>query len=428
MRLRIADRVLVALAGLLLIACCAGIVAQMFFGVDLVGLAARVFSSDSLKMRAALIALSVFLLLLGLYCLFVLFRHRRRKDKFILQRNDSGELAISLKALENMVWKCLDQHPEIQVQHLYMENQKDGLLIRLRGGVAGGVSIPLTVEAIQRQIKQYVTACSGVEVKGIRVQIESTDQEVKDAPFAIEGPEQKPLLKEENEGRPETAVPAARPETVETPSPAAEPVSAVQEQKAEAAAEPAAQPQPAAPVQAPEETDDRPLHQRLFKAKPEPCIMPEPPEEIPVEAANPAEASEAESVPADTEAENVNEMASAEATDGDAAFETAEPAEKKAGSEEPAAAETATEDLAEEKAGTEDLAAAEAATEDEDNGDAEAFQPEYAAKADRMEAGEAAEALSPEEERKPEDARALFSDFDSFVTGNRDQEERSHEV
>ena len=317
-----------------------------------------------------------------------------------------------------MVWKCLDQHPEIQVQHLYMENQKDGLLIRLRGGVAGGVSIPLTVEAIQRQIKQYVTACSGVEVKGIRVQIESTDQEVKDAPFAIEGPEQKPLLKEENEGRPETAVPAARPETGETPSPAAEPVSAVQEQKAEAAAEPAAQPQPAAPVQAPEETDDRPLHQRLFKAKPEPCIMPEPPEEIPVEAANPAEASEAESVPADTEAEGVNEMASAEATDGDAAFEAAEPAEKKA----------ETEDLAEEKAGTEDLAAAEAATEDEDNGDAEAFQPEYAAEADRMEAGEAAEALSPEEERKPEDARALFSDFDSFVTGNRDQEERSHEV
>lgn len=339
MRLRIADRILVALAGLLLIACCAGIIAQMFFNVDLVGIAAQVFSSPSAKVRAALIALSLFLFILGLYCLFVLFRHRRRKDKFILQKNESGELAISLKALENMVNKCLEQHSEIHVQNLYMENQKDGLLIRLRGNVAGGISIPLTVEALQRQIKQYVTACSGVEVKGIRVQIEASEKDAKDAPFAIEGPAPKPLLKEENGNAYE---PSAEAEPVAAPAPVSEAAAPAASQ--EAPAEPEARPAEA-PVQEPikaevpaaeivppaEDDDDRPLHQRLFKAKTEPCIIPVPPEEAPAEERGPAEpvSGEEEVSPEEPEAENPEtEEVPEEQTEASAA-ETEEEAEAK---------------------------------------------------------------------------------------------------
>ena len=37
MRIRILDRILVALAGLILVAFCAGLVAQVFFGVDVAG-------------------------------------------------------------------------------------------------------------------------------------------------------------------------------------------------------------------------------------------------------------------------------------------------------------------------------------------------------------------------------------------------------
>ena len=270
MRLRIADRILVAIAGLLLIAACAGIAAQMFFGVDLVGFATRVFSSESTQARAALIALAVFLLILGVYCFFVLFRHRKRKDKFIMQKNESGELVISIKALENMVQKCLDQHDEIQVQRLFLETRKDGLLIRIRGSVSGGISIPLTVEALQKQIRQYVTACSGVEIRGIRVQIESSGEDAKDAPFAIAAPAGKPLLHEAE--KKQEAQPAA--EKAEEPVTAVPAASTVPS----APAAPAAQAeQPTQTAVIPEEDDDRPLHQRLFSPQPEPCIVPEPP-------------------------------------------------------------------------------------------------------------------------------------------------------
>ena len=379
MKLRIADRILVALAGVLLIGSCAGLIAQMFFGVDLVGAAARVFSSESPRTRAALIALTVFLLLLGIYCLLVLFRHRRRRDKFILQRNESGELAISLKALENMVQKCLDQHNEIQIQNLRMENQKDGLLIRLRGSVAGGISIPLTVESLQRQIKQYVTACSGVEVKGIRVQIESTDRDAEGAPFTIEGPAPKPLLKEENDGQ-KAIPPAEEPSTEEKPvpqKPATEP--APEPQPAEPAAAPQQKPE-AAPAAPEMEDDGRPLHQRLFKPMPEPCIVPAPPEDLPPDQTE-------DSIP-EAAAADMAEMTSFPTTEAD------ETPTEEAGSlpetEEPEKDVTVT---------------------------GETLHPEEEIRK------ETTEGASAEAQRKPEGDFGMFTDFDTFVTGNRAKEE-----
>ena len=307
MKLRVADRIFAAIAGLLILAACAGIVAQMYFNVDVIGMAQKVFSSDSTKVHVALIVLCVGLLLLGFYCVFILFRHRSRRDKFILQKNDSGELAISLNALENMVGKCLEQHPELHVQHMNMENEKDGLLIQLRGGVAGGISIPLTVESLQRQIKQYVTACSGVEVKGIRVQIETMETDAEDAPFVIAPPTSKPLLREENEPKAEAAVPDAVPIS----EPANQEATAAPEAEERPVPPPAP---PVSPVMPDDEDDDRPLHQRLFSPQPEPCIVPEPPVEIQREEVPMDEAETAATDDSDTAALDAEETVEAEET------------------------------------------------------------------------------------------------------------------
>ena len=186
MKIRILDRILVGLVGLLVLAGGAALAAQLFFGKDVAGYVTKLLT-DANDRIWFIIALAV-LVLLGIYCLLILFRHRGRKDKFVMQKTENGELSISLKAMESMVQKCLDPHKELSVQSVRLENQKGGLLIRIRGTVAGGVSIPLTVDALQQQIKQYVTACSGVEVKDIRVQIESSGEDAKESLYAIEAP------------------------------------------------------------------------------------------------------------------------------------------------------------------------------------------------------------------------------------------------
>ncbi len=280
MRIRILDRILVAVAGLIIIAMCAGAIAQVFCGVDVIGKAGTLLQKDSNTARVIFGVMIAALLMIGLYCVFVLFRHRRRKDKFILQKMESGDLAISLNALETMVMKCLDQHDEIVTQSIHLENQRDGLLVRIRGTVAGGISIPLTVDTLQKQIKQYVTACSGVEVKGIRIQIESSGEDMKDAPFAIDAPSFS-LLPKGGDKKQETEepVPAEMPGENELPD------EEKTEQEPSVPAVSAAEAAMAAAENLKKEYEDgdedgRPIHQRLFSTPEEPCIMPLPPENI----------------------------------------------------------------------------------------------------------------------------------------------------
>lgn len=330
MRLRILDRILVAIAGLLLLAICAGILAQVFFNVNLIDKAVKILTSETGWVRAAIAVGCAVLLLIGCYCVLVLFRHRKRKDRFIMQKMESGDLAISLKAMEGMVMRCLEQRKEIETQSIRLENQRDGLVIRIRGTVASGISIPLTVDTLQKQIKQYVTACSGVEVKGIRVQIESSGEEAENAPFAIDAPAPTPLLQsadkteepaaesvmETAEEKP--AEPESVPEVTVKPSAAESAIEAVENLKKE---------------HEDEFEDDRPIHQRLFSTPEEPCIMPLPPEDLmTVEPASEPETEEKETYenevstaepereteagePAETEKTEEDEVAETEETD-----------------------------------------------------------------------------------------------------------------
>ena len=271
--------------------------AQVFFNVNMIDKIAKVLTTNAGWARAVIAIVCVLLLLIGCYCVLVLFRHRRRKDRFIMQKMESGDLAISLKAMETMVTRCLEQRKEIEPQSVRLENQRDGLVIRIRGTVASGISIPLTVDTLQKQIKQYVTACSGVEVKGIRVQIESSGEEAKNAPFAIDAPAPTPLL-QSAEKTEETAAPAAEtePEKKEEPAKAEEIPAAPVKSVAESAME-AVENLKKEYEETTEEEDERPIHQRLFSTPEEPCIMPLPPENLASdtpEAENPAEKAETE--------------------------------------------------------------------------------------------------------------------------------------
>ena len=302
MKIRILDRILVALAGILVLAGCAALAAQLFFEKDVVGRAAKLLTDENY--RVWLIAALALLALLGLYCLLILFRHRGRKDKFVMQKTENGELSISLKAMESMVQKCLDPHKELTVQSVRLENQKGGLLIRIRGTVAGGVSIPLTVDALQQQIKQYVTACSGVEVKDIRVQIESSGPEAKESLFAIEAPTSRALpggmnAKEEKAQEKEQEEPAEitqeEVEQVMAEMPAPQPSDAEDDTPRVEVSAAAAAAAEQLKSEAPQEDDDRPIHQRLFSSPEQPCVMPMPPE-----ADAPAQETGTEEAPAET--------------------------------------------------------------------------------------------------------------------------------
>lgn len=287
MKIRIADRLLVALAGLILILTALCLVDQNVVNFGLMAALQALIQpitdkTDHVAYIVALSAAIALLMLLGLYCVGLLFRHQKRhKRGFVVQQTDCGELSISVKAIEGLVQKCVDRHDEISVLSTALDSARDGLIIRLRIGLTGGVNIPLAVSALQKQIKQYVSSCSGVDVKEVKVQVETSAPKGKTSPFQVE----------------ELSDKAAPLPVVEDKTPAITAAS-VEEKAVEEA--------------------KRPLHQRLFGRGEEPMTVAAPPA--------PAEIPEPETVP--TEQPDVAETPAEEPAEAPAAEPAAEtPAE-----------------------------------------------------------------------------------------------------
>ena len=190
--------------------------------------------------------LGLLLAAFGGYLIICIRQNSARHQDFVIQRTDSGELRIAVKAVENQVQKCIDLHEEIQVNSMKILNSREGVVVELTVTLANNISIPLAVASLQKQIKQYLIASSGIEVKEVRVSVESTQDSAEgEAPEAEEEqPAEKPAAKEKK----------------------------------------------------------APLHQRLFGRPDEPAIVPEPPKEeeglADEEAATEAETEEAAEVEA----------------------------------------------------------------------------------------------------------------------------------
>ena len=258
MRIRIWDKLLLALCGILL--CGLAVLLLLWKG-------GSIHPLDLLTVSWLLtICVSVVVVLLGVYCISFLWRTRRNKRGFVIQRTENGELSISIKAMEGMVQQCVDKHNELEIQNTRIENTRDGVVVELRVSLAHGVSIPLAVNTLQKQIRQYVTSCSGVDVYEVRVEVESADMVAEETPFSV------PEMPVANLSKESEAVREAAP-IVAVPMPAA-----------------------AAPEAEDGGQSHKSIHQRLFGKKAEEAIVPPPPvekdEEAHVSGAAPGEGIE----------------------------------------------------------------------------------------------------------------------------------------
>lgn len=237
MKIRFWDRLILFLGAVLTILAGAALIVA---GLQIQGL----LSELPVWVRALCIAAGLLVASFGGYLIVFPRRYAAKRNEFVIQRTENGELRIAVKAIENLVQKCLDLHEEIQVLSMKILNSREGVVVDLCVSLANNISIPLAIASLQKQIKQYLIASSGIEVKEVRVSVEST-QDAPDAPA---------------------------PECAEAACPAKEKL---------------------------------PLHQRLFGTPDQPATVPEPPrEEAEQEAEVPAEPeAEVEPAPAEPEEE-----------------------------------------------------------------------------------------------------------------------------
>ena len=167
------DRVLTGLAGLIL--------TILGLGLFVYGIGIFPFQLDmafiegpfTFLQHLLMAAIALVLLLLGVRGLAAIFQSGKEKG-FILQRTEYGDLNISMNAMENMVKKVVDMNDELKVTHTKISHTKDGVIVAVRILLENGVNIPMIVSALQKQTRQYITSCSGVDVKEVRVFVDTT--------------------------------------------------------------------------------------------------------------------------------------------------------------------------------------------------------------------------------------------------------------
>lgn len=132
------------------------------------------------------------ILLMGLVTIsFALFtlslpgQMKTGKSNFVLQKTGSGELRISVQAIESIVNKSISEYKEIKLRDLAVQSAREGVVISMKADLADNVNIPLAVETIQKHITKQVRVTTGIEVKEVRILVESADTIVGDSAFAV---------------------------------------------------------------------------------------------------------------------------------------------------------------------------------------------------------------------------------------------------
>ncbi|MFH1513263.1 MAG: alkaline shock response membrane anchor protein AmaP [Bacillota bacterium] len=174
MKRSLVDRLLTGLAGLILAFLGIGL---FVFGVGIYPFELNLSFAEgtfTFWQHVLMVLVALVLLLLGALGVYKVFRSGKEKG-FILQRTEYGDLNISMNAMENMVKKCVDMNDELKVTHTKISHTRDGVIVSIRILLENGVNIPMVVSALQKQTKQYITSCSGVDVKEVRVFVDTSN-------------------------------------------------------------------------------------------------------------------------------------------------------------------------------------------------------------------------------------------------------------
>ncbi len=182
MKIRIFDRLMLYLCAFLTFFGGVGIV--LFYGL-LIGYPIE-GQTAAMPRVAALIAGSV-IALTGVWLFFFAKRYRFSKKAFVVTHTENGDLRIAVKAIEAQVKKCVDMHEEMHLISMSISNSsRSGVTVDIRISLAGNISIPLAVATLQKQVKKYLMASSGIDVKDVRVSVDTTKGEITAAsPFAV---------------------------------------------------------------------------------------------------------------------------------------------------------------------------------------------------------------------------------------------------
>lgn len=184
------DRVIIVITTLILLALALLVLGLLTgFFTQSMGLDIQDFRHEAMPVKVGIGAGALALFVLAILNFMIVLPPRKKKESaYTIQQAENGELKISLKALEHLVQKCIEQHPELSSVVSTISSNEESVTVELHVTLSADINIPMAVTALQKEIKQYIEATSGVHVEEVRVVVDSTSvlpDSAQGSPFLI---------------------------------------------------------------------------------------------------------------------------------------------------------------------------------------------------------------------------------------------------
>lgn len=165
---------------------------SLFFGATLVCTFLNLFGAkESLQNSASFVFTSPWSLVFGIFSFtlglvfIVATLWSLRKEQYIAFENPSGEVTISVAAVEEFVLKTGKEFLEIKELYPSIVPKKDGVSILIKAVLWGGFNIPEVTEKVQHEVKKQVQTILGienisqVEMKVTKIETKGTELPIK---------------------------------------------------------------------------------------------------------------------------------------------------------------------------------------------------------------------------------------------------------
>jgi len=135
-------------------------------------LADNVFTDGATGYRIAVSVIALVFFALSLMFLFSGIKSNKDK-KGVSKHTNIGEIRISLNSIENIAFNASKKAGGVRESKTVVKKEDDGVGIEVRIVAMPDLSIPTISEEIQSRVKKAVEDASGIEVKQVRVVVDS---------------------------------------------------------------------------------------------------------------------------------------------------------------------------------------------------------------------------------------------------------------
>ncbi len=111
--------------------------------------------------------------------LFSGFKNNRGKNHSVIRHTAFGEVNISLQAIEGMAQKSARIVPGLKDIKATGKQIDEGIIIEVNALALSDINIPETSIKVQQNIKEYIEEFTGINVKEVKVKINSLANQTK---------------------------------------------------------------------------------------------------------------------------------------------------------------------------------------------------------------------------------------------------------